>query len=442
MAENTSSSLENLPEQVVHDPVIEHAGQAWQAAGRRVRSVTPSSLMRLVLVTGALIGIGWLIWATRISLIPFIVGGIIAYVALPVVNWLDRVMPRIVAVLLTLGLFLGALGLFLSMLIPVLIDQVYFVYSSLPTITDVQTYQEQIDDYIVTLPEPVQDVINNAYDRMTTRVRDNMDDYVNELINLTITTLLALFNTVSFILGFLVVPAWLLTVLTEGRKASPAIDRLLPDWLRLDFWAVLRIFDRAFGRFIRGQLLMGIVTAVLVYGGLEFLVRLLARPGNLRLQLLLASTAGLTQLIPSIGPFLGVIPAIIIAYSISWQATILIIIMYILVQWLVANFVASRVEKNIIDLHPAVLILIIVGLSQFGFWWVLLAAPVTAVVRDLFRYVYGRFDDPPRPAGLLPGDPLSVAASPTTQAAQARRRFRFTTPPRRSVRPSQQTDQV
>ncbi|MCB0223679.1 MAG: AI-2E family transporter, partial [Anaerolineae bacterium] len=327
MAENTSSSLENLPEQVVHDPVIEHAGQAWQAAGRRVRSVTPSSLMRLVLVTGALIGIGWLIWATRISLIPFIVGGIIAYVALPVVNWLDRVMPRIVAVLLTLGLFLGALGLFLSMLIPVLIDQVYFVYSSLPTITDVQTYQEQIDDYIVTLPEPVQDVINNAYDRMTTRVRDNMDDYVNELINLTITTLLALFNTVSFILGFLVVPAWLLTVLTEGRKASPAIDRLLPDWLRLDFWAVLRIVDRAFGRFIRGQLLMGIVTALLVYGGLEFLVRLLARPGNLRLQLLLAITAGLTQLIPSIGPFLGVIPAVIIAYSISWQATILVIIM-------------------------------------------------------------------------------------------------------------------
>ena len=247
---------------------------------------------------------------------------------------------------------------------------------------------------------------------------------------------------VSFILGFLVVPAWLLTVLTEGRKASPAIDRLLPDWLRLDFWAVLRIVDRAFGRFIRGQLLMGIVTAVLVYGGLEFLVRLLARPGNLRLQLLLAITAGLTQLIPSIGPFLGVIPAVIIAYSISWQATILVIIMYILVQWLVANFVASRVEKNIIDLHPAVLILIIVGLSQFGFWWVLLAAPVTAVVRDLFRYVYGRFDDPPRPAGLLPGDPLSVAASPTTQAAQARRRFRFTTPPRRSVRPSQQTDQV
>ena len=42
--------------------------------------------------------------------------------------------------------------------------------------------------------------------------------------------------------------------------------------------------------------------------------------------------------------------------------------------------------------------------SQFGFIWVLLAAPLAVAVRDLYRYAYGRVSDPPRPAGLLPGE--------------------------------------
>ncbi|HUM71248.1 MAG TPA: AI-2E family transporter, partial [Chloroflexota bacterium] len=40
--------------------------------------------------------------------------------------------------------------------------------------------------------------------------------------------------------------------------------------------------------------------------------------------------------------------------------------------------------------------------------WVLAAAPITAVFRDVFRYVYGRLSDPPLPAGVLPGRPPQI----------------------------------
>jgi hypothetical protein len=40
---------------------------------------------------------------------------------------------------------------------------------------------------------------------------------------------------------------------------------------------------------------------------------------------------------------------------------------------------------------------------------VILAPPVAAAVRDMFVYAYGRLDEPPRPAGLLPGEPLRKA---------------------------------
>jgi predicted PurR-regulated permease PerM len=88
------------------------------------------------------------------------------------------------------------------------------------------------------------------------------------------------------------------------------------------------------------------------------------------------------------------------------------LLMYIGVQQLQGTFVAPRVQRRSIDLHPAILVVILVLLSQFGWLWVLLAAPLAIAARDVFRYVYGRLDDPPRPAGLLPGQsPLKTRSS-------------------------------
>jgi predicted PurR-regulated permease PerM len=148
-----------------------------------------------------------------------------------------------------------------------------------------------------------------------------------------------------------------------------------------------------------------------VYLGLKLLVYFYGIESTGRYEVLLAMIAGLTQLIPSIGPFLGVIPAMLVGLSISVQFSLMILALYIVIQWFIINFVYARVERDIIDAHPAILILILVALSQFGFWWILLATPITAVVRDLFRYAYGRFAEPPRPAGLLPGEPLPAKTS-------------------------------
>jgi hypothetical protein len=82
-------------------------------------------------------------------------------------------------------------------------------------------------------------------------------------------------------------------------------------------------------------------------------------------------------------------------------------------------------------MHPALLLLAIILFSQFGFIWVLLAAPIAVVLRDLFRYVYGRVSDPPRPAGLLPsgvivddeGTPLPPPRPIRRRRARAARRL-------------------
>ncbi|MCB0166271.1 MAG: AI-2E family transporter [Anaerolineae bacterium] len=397
--------------------------QAWARLGQRLHNITPAGLMRFLLVTGAFLAIGWLIWYTRLALIPFIIGGVIAYMVLPLVNRLDRVMPRILAILLALSLVAAVLVLFVTLLIPILIDQIYRIYLLLPGMDDIQNYRQQLNDYLSTLPEPTRAAINDAYLQASTQIETNMSLYLSRLVDIGLAVLLNLVNTVSFILGFLVVPAWLLTILHDQRQAPKALDLILPDWLRADVWAAIRIVDRAFGAFIRGQLLTAVIVTVLTYGGLELLVRLFGLQGNVRYQLLLAMSAGLMQLIPSIGPFLGTIPAIIITMRISVEVTLATVALYILVQFIIINFVTPRVERNIVDVHPGIFILILVSLSQFGFWWILLAAPVTAIVRDLFRYVYGRFGEPSRPAGLLPDEPLPVASTLPAVPIVRRRRL-------------------
>jgi predicted PurR-regulated permease PerM len=401
----------------------QHASLAWQRLALRLRSITPGNLARFGLLVGAVVAISWFVWQTWVSLIPFIVGGVIAYAALPLVNWLNRFMPRILAVLLVMSLVLLVIVAFFMLLVPILAEQFYYIYLNLPGLEEVEGYLDRAKEYVKTLPEPTQQAINNASAQARARIQQNLSVYLSSLVNTIINLVLSLINTISFILGFIVVPTWLLYVLSDQPRGKQALDRLLPDWLRGDFWAVLGILDRAFGRFIRGQLFTALVTALLVYLGLELLGRFYGLETTGRYGVLLAMIAGITQLIPSIGPFLGVIPAVLIGLAVSVQFSLMIIVLYIIVQWIINNFVYSRVERNIIDIHPAILILIIVALSQFGFWWILLATPITAVLRDLFRYGYGRLAEPAWPAGVLPGEPLppQAIAAPTANPVPAQR---------------------
>ncbi len=121
--------------------------------------------------------------------------------------------------------------------------------------------------------------------------------------------------------------------------------------------------------------------------------------------LVLAVVAALFQLVPQLGPLVSAVLGALVGFSASPGTGLAVLGMYYLVQRLVGAFVGSRVERRVSDLHPAILVLVIVALSQLGWQWIFLAAPVTAVARDLWRYAFGRLGDPPRPAGVLPGRP-------------------------------------
>ena len=395
---------------------------AWRTLGQRIRSITPRQLARSVLVLGALAVIVWVISLAWSELLPFQLGLVLAYITMPVVNWLDKFMPRWSAATFLVLLELAAIVLAIGLLVPPLTGEFTTLLGSLPDPDRVQELLADARSALLTLPPPVQELVRNGIEQLTNNVRSNASTYVQGALEVGLATLVGLFSTIGFVIGFLGVPTWLVSVMTDQNAGKRAINRFLPTSTQPDFWAVVRILDRTFSAFVRGQLLYGVITAIVVYIGFAVLERLGLSAGNYRV--VLAAVAGLAQLIPAVGPILGAIPAVAVALTESPNAALATLAMYVGAQLLLGTFIAPHVTDRYVDIHPAVFVIVLVLLSQFGFLWVFLAAPVSIVLRDLFRYVYGRLSEPPRPAGVAPGEtavvPVTRRLMRTSQGEAAR----------------------
>jgi predicted PurR-regulated permease PerM len=214
--------------------------------------------------------------------------------------------------------------------------------------------------------------------------------------------ILTLLNTFSNILGLIVLPTWALVLLKDQPRAWPTLSNVLPPGMRRDARALVRIVDRSFGSFFRGQVIVGIAVGAATYAGLYALESLsgLTTPYKLPLAVL----AGLLQLIPEVGPMVNIIGTTLLALVTRGQFPALqVLILYVGIQWVTGKLVADRF-RPMSDVHPAVLVLVIVALTQLGPAWFFLAAPVAAVARDSWRYIFGRLKEPSLPAGLLPSD--------------------------------------
>jgi len=217
----------------------------------RLLSITPSALAQSLLTFGALGAVIWMVVASWPALLPFVMGGVLAYTVLPLVNFLDRLLPRFLAALLGVLAVLGAVAAVLWVLVPPVITQFVYLVGAIPPGVELRDMLTPLMARIETLPGPVRPIVLDGINAVIDRVLGNANMLVPTLLSLG--GLLNLLNAVGFVLGLLVLPTWLLTTLKDQPRAARAIAAGLPAGLRADFRAVIRILDRAAGTFLRGQ---------------------------------------------------------------------------------------------------------------------------------------------------------------------------------------------
>lgn len=374
----------------------------------RLRTITPRGAARLLLVLAALWGLVRLIVLSWGVLRPFVVGLAVAYLLLPLVNLLSRWLPRWVAVLVVFaGLVLVLVGAW-TFVVPPLISQLAALARALPTGGQIQEFLANLRQSWSALDPQMQQEIGGFAESIFTTLRDSFLVSIQGMLNFVVGSLLTVFNLLGFVLGLVIVPFFIYYVLNDYAEIPPALDRILPRWLRTDFWAMVRIADGNFSRYIRGQLVLVVIGATMTFMGLVVLT--LVGFQGIQYPLLLSIFAGLTVLIPYVGFVLAVLAAFGAGIFSSWQAAVAMAVVVFIVKQVVDTMIYPVVVGRSVHLHEAIVLLVLVMLSEFGFIWVILAPPVAAAARDAFVYAYGRLGDPPRPAGLLPGEPLPSAA--------------------------------
>jgi predicted PurR-regulated permease PerM len=199
-------------------------------------------------------------------------------------------------------------------------------------------------------------------------------------------------------------------MMTEKNRARTVIDRRMAPWLRRDAWAVAAIADRAAGAYLRGYVVVALLVGLLVYIGASLSPRL----GGPTFQepLALAVLAGAVQVVPIVGPFLGLVPAALILPIDPTRAGLYLVI-YLGALILGGSVLGSRLRERRLGVHPAILVPGVVMIGQFGVLWLLLSAPVVAIAVNLVGYLHGRLSEPARPVGVLPGSPVPVRPAST-----------------------------
>ncbi|MCH7554331.1 MAG: AI-2E family transporter, partial [Chloroflexi bacterium] len=116
---------------------------------------------------------------------------------------------------------------------------------------------------------------------------------------------------------------------------------------------------------------------------------------------LLGLIAGVFELIPIIGPLLGAIPGVLVALATSPADVPWVILLYAGVQLVENAFLVPRIQGRAVDIHPAIIMLLLVISSEVaGLWGVIVAVPLAAVARDVFLYFLREWGEgPSEPTG-------------------------------------------
>ena len=174
--------------------------------------------------------------------------------------------------------------------------------------------------------------------------------------------------------------AWPAPLYALARRAS-ALE-LLPKQNEREILHLARRLNRSIGGFFRGQLLVALIVGIMVSIGLAII--------QLPFWLLVGMVAGLFNIIPLIGPWVGGIPGVIIALTtVNTTDAIWVIVVMAAAQQIDNHFISPIVMQRAVKLHPAaVMMALLAGGTIGGFFGLLLAVPTAEVLKILLGHLW------------------------------------------------------
>jgi predicted PurR-regulated permease PerM len=311
---------------------------------------------------------------------PLILAGAIVFILNPVVSFFQR--RHIPRALGTAFAYLGVVGVFVLggvLIAPLAQRQADELSDEWPQIqADLEEDIDDLHDRSVENDWPLQ---IPRYDDLGDSFGGNPDDLTfEEQLDRVRELGLRVFHVAII---FLLAPIIAFYLLVDLPHLGRVFESLIPRNRKDEVHLVANRLNRAIGGFFRGQLVVALIVGVMVSIGLAIV--------GLPFWLLIGMIAGLFNMIPLIGPYIGGVPGIIIALTAgegTGQAIAVVVVM-VIAQQVDNHFITPNVMQRVVKLHPAVVMLaLLAGGTIAGFMGLLLAVPATAVLKILVGHVW------------------------------------------------------
>ncbi len=323
----------------------------------------------------------WLAFFLRDMVFVVLMAVVVASSMEPSVRWfIERRIPRLLAVLIIyFSLAILLIGMFYFLIIPLLGDLQGFL-SALPgylgSFSSSYTATSNILDGSALGPSSRSTVENLIGNLPISEIVLKANATISALSKNFFGAASAVFGGVlSFVL--IIVLSFYLSVQQDGitnflKTVTPSKHRKY----------VINLWSRAekkIGLWMQGQLLLGVIVAVLVYLGLTLL--------GVKHALLLGFLAGVFELIPLFGPILSAIPAVAVAFVDSGFTIALVVVgLYLIIQQFESQLIYPLVVKKVVGVPPIIsIVALVVGAKLAGFIGLLLSVPLAAILMEFFN---------------------------------------------------------
>jgi predicted PurR-regulated permease PerM len=325
-------------------------------------------------LTVALLGAG-LIYALRGILTPIFLSYAIAYLLDPVVDRFEKLrVPRPLGVVLVLGGAAAGFALFVSIALPGILAEVASVVSELPrkaagALASLTPWLEQRG---VHMPQSTTEWVarfGSDASSLASSALAPAGDMLSSVFG-------GMLSVVGSVAAALIVPVLAVYLLVDFDRITEGVRELLPVRYRERVTRYAREVDSVLTQFIRGQLTVMGIMAVL-YGAAYALL-------GIRLAILIGMAAGLLNFIPYLGSAFALLAGLSMSLLGGWHPSQLagVVVAYAAVQTTESFVITPRVVGKTVGLNEVwVILALFVGGELFGFMGILLALPSAAVAK-------------------------------------------------------------
>ena len=219
-------------------------------------------------------------------------------------------------------------------------------------------------------------------------------DYGNQVLHDTVVfgvdivkdSIVPLIRTFSGVAEMIAVPFLTFYLLKDGRRIASSIAKFLPPAQIERFSPFLSDVGAVLGSYIRGQMLISIVSGIMVFIGMSIF--------GLPYAHILALVSALSEFVPVIGSVIATVPGTLVALSYSPLLAFQVLLFYVVLLKVNHNIIYPKVVGKAIKVHPLfIMVTILLFGHLFGVIGMLFAVPTVAVGRVWVIHLLGRTND-------------------------------------------------